>query len=78
VEAVTGALKKAGEKLSDVRLLATADIKADEAGLLAASEIMGLPLRLISSQEIRACRRGFTSTPLAMEKVNLPAVPEGH
>jgi cobalt-precorrin 5A hydrolase len=76
VDAVTGALKQAGEELSDVRFLATADIKADEPGLLAAAETLGLPLRLISSEEIRGCRKAFTSTPLAVEKVNLPAVAE--
>lgn len=76
VDAVTGAIAKTGGDLSEVRLLATADIKANEPGLLAAAEALGLPLRLISSEEIRNCRRDFTVTPLAVEKVNLPAVAE--
>lgn len=76
VDAVTGALKKAGGELSDVRFLATADIKASEHGLMAAARTLDLPLRLISSEEIRACRKEFTETPLARERVNLPAVAE--
>jgi cobalt-precorrin 5A hydrolase len=76
VDAVTRGLEKAGAALSDVRYLASADIKAHEPGLLAAAERLGLPLRFIASEEIRSCSRGFTETPLAMEKVNLPAVAE--
>jgi cobalt-precorrin 5A hydrolase len=76
LDAVTGALKQAGAELSDVRFLATADIKAREPGLLAAAETLGVPLRFISSEEIRNCPRAFTETPLARERVNLPAVAE--
>ena len=76
VDAVTNAIAQVGATLSEVRLLASAEIKAREPGLLKAAETLGLPLRLISSDEIRACPLDFATTPLAMEKVNLPAVAE--
>jgi cobalt-precorrin 5A hydrolase len=76
VDAVTDALARAGTTISEVRYLASADIKAHEPGLLAAAETLGVPLRFIPSEEIRECRKEFTTTPLAMEKVDLPAVAE--
>ena len=76
VDAVTDAIARAGAGISNVRYLASADIKADEPGLLEAAETLGVPLRLIASDEIQACRRDFSTTPLALEKVNLPAVAE--
>jgi cobalt-precorrin 5A hydrolase len=76
VEAIHFALETAQVGIDDVRLLASADIKAEEPGLLEASKQLGVPLRLIASDEIRACMREFAPTPLAQEKVNLPAVAE--
>jgi cobalt-precorrin 5A hydrolase len=76
VEAIRFALETAQVSIDDVRLLASADIKAEEPGLLEASKQLGIPLRLIASDEIRACTREFAPTPLAQEKVNLPAVAE--
>jgi cobalt-precorrin 5A hydrolase len=76
VEAIQFAVESAQVSLKDVRLLASADIKAEEPGLLAASQQLGIPLRVIASDEIRACTREFAPTPLAQEKVNLPAVAE--
>lgn len=76
VEAVRFALGESGAGDEEVRFLASADIKGDEKGLIRAARELGMPLRLISSDEIRACSRDFSQTPLAMKKVNLPAVAE--
>ena len=76
VEAIHFALETAHVSINDVRFLASADIKAEEAGLLEASKQLGIPLRLIASDDIRSCTREFAPTPLAQEKVNLPAVAE--
>ncbi|MGE5799739.1 MAG: cobalamin biosynthesis protein [Syntrophaceae bacterium] len=76
VEAVRFALDKAGIDLNRVRYLASADVKAGEAGLIQAAQELGVPLRIIPSEEIRACTRDFSCSPLAQEKVNLPAVAE--
>ncbi|MDX9787522.1 MAG: cobalamin biosynthesis protein [Desulfobacterales bacterium] len=75
-EAVRWALHEAGATEKEVRFLATADIKAQEPGLIQAALDLGIPLRLIPSAQIRACRLEFTPTPLAKKKVNLPAVAE--
>jgi cobalt-precorrin 5A hydrolase len=74
--AVRKALAEAGCHLEQVRLLASADIKADEPGLIEAAERLGLPLRLIGSEEIRQTCYAFEPSRLAQEKVDLPAVAE--
>ncbi len=74
--AVHEALAEAGEDLSGVRLLASADIKADEAGLIEAARQLNLPLRLIPSDEIRNCCRNFEHSSFVEAKVDLPAVAE--
>lgn len=76
VDAVREALREAGAGLEDVRFLASADIKAHEEGLLKAARILGLPLRFISSEEIRSSERQFHHSDLVEKKVNLPAVAE--
>ena len=76
VEAVREALSEAGIALEEVRLLASAEIKADEAGLLAAAEALGVPIRFIAAEEIRASLREFSHSAFVEEKVNLPAVAE--
>jgi cobalt-precorrin 5A hydrolase len=74
--AVQSALAEAGVALNEVRFLASADLKADEAGLLAAAEALGVPIRFIPAAEIRASSRDFSHSDLVKEQVNLPAVAE--
>ncbi len=76
VEAIREALTDAGIALEKVRLLASAEIKADEAGLLAAAETLGVPIRFIAAEEIRASLREFSHSDFVAKKVNLPAVAE--
>jgi cobalt-precorrin 5A hydrolase len=76
VQAVQGALAAAGGALQQVRLLASADLKADEAGLLAAAVELGVPLRLIAADEIRRTALAFTHSSFVQDKVDLPAVAE--
>jgi cobalt-precorrin 5A hydrolase len=76
VEAVSEALADAGIAMEEVRLLASAEIKADEAGLLAAAETLGVPIRFIAAEEIRASLREFSHSDFVAKKVNLPAVAE--
>jgi len=75
-KAVRAALRRVGVKPSEVRLLASVDIKAKESGLLQAAARLGIPLRLISSEEIRSSQKPFTHSEWVKEKVNLPAVAE--
>lgn len=76
VAAIRETLAECGVDLAEVRLIASADLKADEAGLLAAAATLALPLRFLSGQEIRAAARPFTRSAFVQEKVNLPAVAE--
>ena len=76
VEAIREALSSSGARIDEVRYIASVDIKADEEGLQEASHILGIPLRLISSEEIRETRRVFHHSEFAQRKVNLPAVAE--
>jgi cobalt-precorrin 5A hydrolase len=76
VTAIRTALRKVKATPDRVRLIATADIKHDEAGLIEAAEILGIGLRLVTSEEIRSTAKQFKHTPLAIRKVGLPAVAE--
>lgn len=74
--AITDALTRIGGTLDDVRLLATADVKQNEPGLLAAATLLARPLKIISSREIKNTTRKFTRSEFVESKVNLPAVAE--
>ncbi|MEN6331007.1 MAG: cobalamin biosynthesis protein [Smithella sp.] len=76
IEAIKEALSKIKADPEEVRLLASADIKAREEGLIEAAGLMGIPLRLITSEEIREAKKIFTNSELAQKKVGLPAVAE--
>lgn len=76
IAAVTEGLALAGHRPDQVRLLASADLKADEAGLLEAAEQLDIPLRLIAGDEIRANGRLFAHSVFVEDKVALPAVAE--
>lgn len=76
VAAVRAALKDAGVALEEVRMLATAEPKAHEAGLLEAAKELGLPLRVISAQEILSTQKAFDASEFVRKTVGLPAVAE--
>lgn len=74
--AINKGLELAGCKLDDVRLLATVDLKSDEKGLLEASRQLGIPLRIIGSEEIRSTSLHFERSDFVQARVSLPAVAE--
>jgi cobalt-precorrin 5A hydrolase len=74
--AISQALQEGGLEVSQVRLISSADIKSREQGLLEAANELGVPLRFISSEEIRDSRRRFHHSDFVRQKVNLPAVAE--
>lgn len=77
IQAVKQALSECQADITNVRLLASADIKTDEAGLHQAACQMELPLRLIASDAIRANTRCETTeyeTP--SRRIGLPGVAE--
>ena len=74
--AVRRALGRAGVALDHVACLASADLKRNEAGLIEAARALGVPFRVIPSDDLRRCRREFTQSKFVQNKVNLPAVAE--
>ena len=74
--AITTALRRAKVARTRVRLLATAELKHDEAGMLAAAPALELPLRFIAHDEIRACAKAHAVTTTAQRRLDLPAVAE--
>jgi cobalt-precorrin 5A hydrolase len=76
VTAVKEVLGEAHLDLARVRLLSTADIKDEEQGLIKAAVELGIPLRFISSDDIRNSVRSFPHSDFVIAKVDLPAVAE--
>jgi len=74
--AIREVLLMAGIDLEEVRFLASADIKSDEEGLIQAAERLGVPLRFIASEAIRAAAGQVQQHAFVEEKVGLPAVAE--
>ncbi len=74
--AIHSALSQIEAKPDQVRYIASADIKSHEAGLIDAARIIGIPLRFISSEELRGCVFDFAPSDFVKEKVDLPAVAE--
>jgi cobalt-precorrin 5A hydrolase len=76
VESVHAALSAAKCRLAEVRLLASVDIKAHEAGLLEAARQLAVPLRFVAAEEIRHTNYAFAHSLVVQDKVDLPAVAE--
>lgn len=76
VSAINSVLEQAGLDLADVRTLASADIKSDEIGLLKAADMLGVPIRFVSSEEIRSSAKDFEHSEFVQTNVNVPAVAE--
>lgn len=76
VAAIRSVMAREGLALEKVRYLATADVKAEEPGLLQAARSLELPLRIIGGASIRQCRQPFSVSAFVERKVNLPAVAE--
>jgi cobalt-precorrin 5A hydrolase len=75
-EALEEALATCGGSLDRVRLLASVDLKRDEAGLLEAARELGLPLRFLASQELRRLKLDLPESGAARRHLDLPGVAE--
>ena len=76
IEAVKKGIADAGADMSEVRYIASADIKEKEQGLVDAARTLGIPLRLVASQEIRSRALPCQESALVRETFNLPGVAE--
>jgi len=74
--AIQDGLSQVGASICDVRMIASADIKMDEGGLLSAAHELGLSVRFIASEEIVSTTRKFQRSKFVAARVNLPAVAE--
>lgn len=74
--AIEAALAQLNLPLSRVRLLASAEVKRDEVGLLAAGEKLNLPLRFLSMEQLRHCAFAVTPSEFVEASVGVPAVAE--
>lgn len=75
-EAVRNTLYEHNLSLDRVRLLATVDIKSKEEGLFRAAELLGISLKIISSEEIKTCTKDFKQSEFVIRKVGLEGVAE--
>jgi cobalt-precorrin 5A hydrolase len=76
VAAIRETLADEGVSIEEVRLIASADVKANEPGLSEAAKMLDLPLRFITSAEIQNSEREFSHSDFVARKVSLPAVAE--
>lgn len=76
VEAVQKTLQTHHLSLDNVRLLATVDIKSKEPGIIEAADILGVPLKIISSEEIKTCAKEFKRSDFVVNKIGLEGVSE--
>jgi len=71
--AIKSALAEVGAKIEDIRVIATAEIKKDERGLIEAVDRIKKPLMFVSSSDIN---RMETTSPSKAEKIGLKSVAE--
>ena len=76
VAAIEQVLTENSLAIERVRYIATAGVKRNEEGLLAAASQFGIPLRIIADDTIRNCHQQFTSSDFVTAQVALPAVAE--
>ena len=75
-EALETTLAAADLSLGSVRAIATADLKADEAGLIALAQALGLPLEIVASETLAALAPTDFSPSAAQEKFGIAGVAE--
>jgi len=75
-QSIIDALQRVNLKIERVRLLSTIEIKFEEPGLLQAAEELGIPLRIVSSREIKTCIREHSKSNFVKEKIGVWGVCE--
>ncbi len=75
-DAISNALADAEVSIDRVRLAGTVDLKADEIGLLRALDELGIPLRIVSRQEIDTCAKDYSKSDFVIEKIGVGGVAE--
>jgi len=76
VAAIRHALRRVHARVGRVRWLASASLKADEAGLREAAAALRVGLRIVPADEILSTAKRFQASPFVSARVGLPAVAE--
>lgn len=76
VQAVLEVLAGVGRERAEVKWLATIDLKGDEPGLLAASEELGIPLRVISREAVRGFAGDYHRSSSVKDRIGVEGVCE--
>ncbi len=76
IHALNLALEKAGVLMSRVRLMSSADIKKNEAGLIEAAKVMDIPLYFVPGENIRNMPFELSGSKFVLDQVGLPGVAE--
>ncbi|MFQ5887985.1 MAG: cobalt-precorrin 5A hydrolase [Candidatus Hydrothermarchaeales archaeon] len=74
--AIYHALDQADLSVDSVKLLATADFKSKEEGIIGASEELGIPLKAIEKEKIKEIEDNFDQSVYVSKKVGVGAVSE--
>jgi len=75
-QSIMNALQRVNLTIERVRLLSTIAIKSEEPGLLQAAEELGIPLRIVSRQEIGTCAKEYSKSKFVKEKIGVGGVCE--
>lgn len=75
-QAIETAINNANIPFEQVRLLSTIDLKANERGLIETSKELGIPLRIISKQEIETCVKAYNDSKFVKGKIGVGGVCE--
>ena len=76
IKAIKSSLDGVNIPLERVRLISTIDLKANEPGLVTASEELDIPLRIVSREEIDSCLIDYNESNFVKEKIGIGAVCE--
>ena len=76
VSGIKMALKKAKSSLKRARYLATIDLKAKEKGLCEASQVLRIPLRIISRMRIKHYQGAYMRSAFVLKKIGIEGVSE--
>lgn len=72
--AIDESLSTAHRSRADVRALSTIDLKADEAGIREAADVLGVPVRIVSRERIRTLQDVLREPTFAEEVTGVAAV----
>ncbi|MEE8358216.1 MAG: precorrin-3B C(17)-methyltransferase [Candidatus Hydrothermarchaeales archaeon] len=76
LDAIHYTLNHAGLSVESVKLLATADFKSKEEGIIRASEELGVPLKAVEKEKIKEIEDRFDRSTFVQENVGVGAVSE--